>query len=94
MAGSLCGLWVDETGRVHTTVETAGGGRENRIEELRPFAWLPRGVEAAALAPPAGVEIESLPGDGPFNRLAHGESFEVFQDFLRGAGKGADWIPT
>jgi hypothetical protein len=40
MTGSLCGVWVDETGRVHTTRATASGGRETREEILRPFAWV------------------------------------------------------
>ena len=40
MTGSLCGVWVDETGRVHTTVATAQGGRETREESFRPFAWV------------------------------------------------------
>ena len=47
MAGSLCGVWVDEAGIVHTTIETAGGGRETRTQTLRPFAWLNTTPEAA-----------------------------------------------
>ncbi len=92
MAGSLCGLWVDEAGRVHTTVETETGGREDRIDDLRPFAWL---AGEGGEPPPVGVEIERLQGEGPFNRLVHGESFEVFQEFLRGGGRewaGVDLI--
>jgi DNA polymerase I len=80
--GSLCGLWVDEVGRVHTTFETAGGGREDLMGELRPFAWL---TESGAAAATTGVEIETLRGEGPFNRLAHGEVFEVFNEFARSA---------
>jgi DNA polymerase I len=82
MAGSLCGLWVDEAGRVHTTLETSGGGREDRIDDLRPFAWL---SGAAALAERAGVEIETLRGVAPFDRLAHGEVFDGFSEFTRDA---------
>ena len=39
-AGSLCGVWVDDDGRVRTTVATASGRREEKVESLRPFAWL------------------------------------------------------
>src|SRR5215213_8858814 len=37
MAGSLCGVWVDEAGRVHTTIETENGGRQERLATLRPY---------------------------------------------------------
>jgi DNA polymerase elongation subunit (family B) len=82
MAGSLCGVWVDAAGTVHTTVETENGGREERVASLRPFAWL-------TASPPetnaAGLTIETLRGDGPFNRLAHAEDTGVFNAFVRNA---------
>jgi DNA polymerase elongation subunit (family B) len=81
MAGSLCGIWIDDTGRVYTTVETEGGGREERIETLRPFAWT-NGAPPDVLL--AGLTLESLKGEGPFNRLVHAETLDAFNEFTRG----------
>jgi hypothetical protein len=64
MAGSLCGIWVDDAGVVHTTIETADGGRAAGMQALRPFAWLNAVPEAAI---PVGLTIEALKGEGPFN---------------------------
>ena len=88
MAGSLCGVWVDDAGRVHTTVETEGGGRETRIAILRPFAWL--GLSTNEQPTPAGVTVEPLRGEGPYNRLAHAEDFGVFNGFVRMAREGGN----
>ncbi len=78
MSGSLCGVWVAEDGAVHTTVETDGGGRADRMATLRPFAWL----NAAPPEPlPAGVSVEALGGEGPFNRLVHAETRAAFDAF-------------
>jgi DNA polymerase elongation subunit (family B) len=86
--GSLCGVWVDGTGRVHTTVETENGGRAEREAVLRPFAWLGLGSENSPL--PEGVTAEVLQGEGPFNRLAHADDFRVFNTFVRAAREGAN----
>lgn len=80
MAGSLCGVWVDDTGQVHVTVATAEGGRENRIETVRPFAWL-KAPPAEPLS--AGITVERLRGEGPFGWLAHGETQAEFEAFLK-----------
>ncbi len=85
MAGSLCGVWVDDAGAVHTTVETEGGGREDRVEALRPFAWLNATPEESALT---GLTLENLKGDGPFNRLVHADSLAAFNAFARGDRPG------
>ncbi|MEY4006985.1 MAG: hypothetical protein RLZZ221_3081, partial [Verrucomicrobiota bacterium] len=77
MAGALCGLWVDAAGRVLCTYETPGGGREERVAEFRPFAWL----RAKPVTASAGITIDELSGEGPFRFLAHGESLEVFEEF-------------
>lgn len=77
MAGALCGLWVDAAGRVLCTHETPGGGREERVAEFRPFAWL----RAKPVTVSAGVTVDELSGEGPFRFLAHGESLEVFEEF-------------
>jgi DNA polymerase elongation subunit (family B) len=83
MSGSLCGVWVADDGRVHTTVETETGGREDRIAALRPFAWL--NAPPPPEVPLHGVTVESLGGPGPFNRLAHGEGLETFDAFAKAA---------
>jgi DNA polymerase I len=87
MSGSLCGLWVDEVGRVHTTLESGSGGREDQQGELQPFAWL---NQAPAAAAPGGITIETLCGEGPFNRLVHGEVFDVFNEFARSARESVE----
>jgi DNA polymerase I len=84
MAGSLCGVWVDDAGRVHTTIDTAEGGREVRMAALRPFAWL--GAEPADAT--AGVTVEALRGEGPFRFLAHAESTDALDAFVRSVRDG------
>ncbi len=80
--GLLCGVWIDDAGRVHTTVATPNGGREERIERLRPFAWL-NGPPAGEARP--GLVVEALRGEGPFSWLAHADDRETFEAFLREA---------
>jgi DNA polymerase elongation subunit (family B) len=81
MNDTLCGVWVDDDGRVHLSVATAEGGRVERTEALRPFAWL----SGQTLPGPAGITIEDLRGEGPFSRLAHGETLEIYESFLKEA---------
>jgi DNA polymerase I len=80
-AGSLCGVWIDDAGRVHTTVATPAGGRDHVIRDLRPFAWL----KSMPASVPATVTVERLAGEAAFQFLAHGEDFAVFEDFLAAA---------
>ena len=80
MNESLCGVWVDEAGNVQVCLATPEGGRTTRTEPLRPFAWLNAAVTAA---PAEGVTIEALAGPGPFNRLAHAETLELFEAFAK-----------
>ena len=82
MTGSLCGVWVDETGRVHTSVVAADGGREVRVESFRPFAWLNDTPPEANLH---GLTLEKLAGPGPFDRLVHAESLGIFETFTKAA---------
>ncbi|HVU36242.1 MAG TPA: DNA polymerase domain-containing protein [Opitutaceae bacterium] len=86
MAGSLCGVWVDESGGVHTTVETAAGGRETRMDTLRPFAWLSDTPADASLN---GMTLERLAGESPFDRLLHAETRSGFEDFVNQARNDA-----
>ncbi len=81
MKGTLCGVWVDDDGRVHTAVSKADGTRETRIETLRPFAWLRDVVTAET----EGVTIETLKGEGTFTRLAHADTLDAFDVFLKAA---------
>ena len=88
MTGILCGVWVDPAGAVHTVIDRGDGSRETQIETLRPFAWLNETVTVGA---PAGVTIEALNGVGPFNRLAHADTLEAFDGFLK-AAKGSGGV--
>jgi len=83
-AGSLCGVWVDGNGQVFTTHAGAGGNRHEGRGVLRPFAWL--GDTPAGLNP-AGITLERLQGEGPFDRLLHADSMEAFEVFVGAARK-------
>lgn len=65
---AFCGIWVAPTGEVHASVSTIEGGRVERIEHFRPFAWINRAVGDELLA---GFEVETLAGEAPFSRLVH-----------------------
>lgn len=82
MPESLCGLWIDDAGRAHVSVSTAEGGRAERVEAFRPFAWL--GADARA----PQVAVERLKGDGAFAWLAHAETLPAFDDFVRAVRDG------
>ena len=81
-AGSLCGVWIDGDGRVHTTVATAAGAREDRIEAFRPFAWL---AGSAADTGSSGLQVEALKGEGPFGWLVHADTLDAYDAFLQKA---------
>jgi DNA polymerase I len=82
-AGPICGLFVGDDGQVHLSVGTPEGGRSERVEALRPFAWLTG--EAAA----AGIALERLSGAGLFNWLAHADSLANFEDYWKDLRDGA-----
>lgn len=86
-AGGLSGVWVDPQGEVHLSVATAGGGREERVETFRPFAWL--GGDLAPLPAVPGIEIEALRGPGLFQHLAQAESLGAYEALLAAAKSGA-----
>ena len=90
-AGELCGLWVNDEGRVHLSVVAADGGREERLDAFQPFAWL---GDAAVAGGIAGVEVEALKGEGFFRWLAHARNQSAFDEFVKAAPDGAaiDWI--
>jgi DNA polymerase I len=80
---TLCGLWIDDAGKVHGCYATSTGGREERTENFRPFAWL------AAETPHAGIQFEPLQGPGTFNWLAHADSLAAFEGFFKSVREGA-----
>ncbi len=76
----LCGLWVDDDGRVHTCRATPAGGREEQSEPLRPFAWL---NDVPVVDQLVGLTIEPLKGEGTFKRLAHADDFTAYDALLK-----------
>jgi DNA polymerase elongation subunit (family B) len=80
---TLCGLWIGDDGRARLSVATAGGRREERVEDFRPFAWL--GSETSH----EGVRLERLQGEGVFHWLAEAESLAVFEVFFKSVRDGA-----
>jgi len=89
-AGSLCGVWVDDNAHVHVSAAMAAGGREERIEPLRPFAWLREPPVDEAIA---GLQIERLKGEGTFPFLAQADSLAAYDALLKLAD-GVDAIRT
>ncbi len=83
MSEPLCGLWIDNAGRVHTCRATPAGGRSEHSETFRPFAWL------GAETPHEGVTLEPLRGEGAFRWLAHAESLGAFEVFFKNVREGA-----
>lgn len=83
-SGSLCGVWVDDLGRVHTTRANPDGGRVEGTDSLRLFAWL---NDTPPDAIPTGFAIEQLAGDGPFDRLVHADNRTVYDEFLNRVAK-------
>jgi DNA polymerase elongation subunit (family B) len=86
-AGALCGVWVDRGGEVRLSVATAAGGREERAESFRPFAWI--GGDLAGFASVPGLETEGLRGPGRFQHLAHADSPAAYEALLAAARSGA-----
>jgi DNA polymerase I len=82
MADTICGLWVADDGQAHVSIATPGGGRAERIESFRPFAWL---NDTPAEANLHGVTMERLNGEGAYDRLAHADDLGTFEAFLKEA---------
>ena len=82
MADTICGLWVAEDGRAHVSVATPEGGRVERIETFRPFAWL---NDTPAETNLHGLTLEKLQGEGTFDRLVHADDLGVYEAFLKAA---------
>ena len=84
-----CGAWVDPEGSAHIAVAASGGGREERTEALRPFAWMDRVPEAP---PPDGIEFEALRGQGAYSGLAHAASPGAYDRFISDKGRILDVV--
>jgi DNA polymerase elongation subunit (family B) len=82
MADTICGLWIAEDGRAHLTVATPDGGRVERTETFRPFAWLNDTPPETNLH---GLKIERLAGEGPYDRLVHADDLATYDTFLKQA---------
>ena len=72
---------MDDVGQVHVALATPSGGRVERTDVLRPFAWL----NGSATPVPAGITLEELRGAAPFSRLAHAETLEAYESFIKSA---------
>jgi DNA polymerase elongation subunit (family B) len=80
MADTICGLWVADDGRAHVSVVTPDGGRVERIETFRPFAWL---NDTPAETNLHGLALEKLQGEGTFDRLVHADDLAVYEAFIK-----------
>lgn len=89
--GSICGVWIDSEGKAHVSLATASGGREEKTETFRPYAWLDVVPFEEDVG---GVTIEPLAGEGFFHHLAHAETLEEYDDFLREAKNAGANIDT
>lgn len=83
MTETLCGLWLDDHGRAHVSVATPDGGRIEREEGFRPFAWL--GEETGG----DGITLERLKGEGTYGWLAHADTLANFEAWFKSAREDA-----
>ncbi len=74
-AENICGLWIDDEGRVRLSMATADGARTEHTADFRPFAWLSQTAANPAIA---GVTLEHLHGEGRYTRLAQADSLEAY----------------
>ncbi|HVU17241.1 MAG TPA: DNA polymerase domain-containing protein [Candidatus Didemnitutus sp.] len=81
--GPLCGIHVDDDGRVHICVAGADGAeRIEMVAAWRPFAWLNGSFSAE------GITLETLKGAGAFGTLAHADTLAHFEAFRKAAPEG------
>ena len=64
------------------SVATPDGGRVERIESFRPFAWL---NDTPADANLHSVTLERLKGEGKYDRLMHADDLGVYEAFIKQA---------
>ena len=82
MAAPLCGLWVDDAGTAHVSVATPDGGRGETTLPFRPFGWL---SSEPFDEPSLGIATEPLRGGALFQVLAHADSPDRLDAFLKAA---------
>jgi hypothetical protein len=75
----LTGIWVSETGTVHTCWRGQDGATEGRDEAFCGFVWAKEGDAKAA---PQGMQRVELSGKGPLNVLLESDDFGVFKGVL------------
>lgn len=73
----LCGVWVDDAGKVWLCRATADGGREEFSASLEPFAWV------ASEEPIAGARLKALQGPGKLRWEARFGDWEAWKEFLK-----------
>ncbi len=83
MPETLCGLWIDDAGKARVAIGTPDGGRTERVESFRPFAWVGEGATVP------GIGFERLRGEGVFPWLAHADELTRFDDFFRATREGS-----
>ncbi len=98
----LAGMWVAPDGVVHLSVIQPDGTRASRTHSFRPFAWLTAAAtespDLATIRAGNAIHIEALDGSAPFNRIAHADTLEAFEEFVKttrsiaGNGAGIDII--
>ncbi|MBN1403432.1 MAG: DNA polymerase [Opitutales bacterium] len=69
----ICGLWVDDEGRVHVCEKDGQGRTCSVVEGFRPFIW------AEELPMAEGIEVRALEGDGALDKLIFFDSPAVFR---------------
>lgn len=80
---SICGLWVGPEGRVYLSLKD-GVDRKEISLPFTSYLWLEEKLV------PKDVEIETLSGEGPLNRLIRFSNIELHQRFSNIYGKGND----
>ena len=83
---------MDDEGRAWLSLAKPDGGREELTGSFRPFTWFTTPPVDVAVA---GVEIETLNGEGVYAHLAHAETLAAYDSFnalLKTTGVSADLI--
>jgi DNA polymerase elongation subunit (family B) len=81
----LCGLWIAPDCTARLCVAAPDGGRREVQAQFRPFAWL---RDQPPEIPP-GAEVSPLSGDGLYPFIAHNQSLDSHDAFLKKIGAAA-----
>ncbi len=91
---SLAGLWIDSKGLAHIAWDRGSEGpREIETSDFKPFIWAMEGK--GRQAPEKSTHVETLSGEGAFNRLISFDDIAAYQDFIKEHRRegSIDWIP-